>query len=104
MTYGELMKRHRLSRGRKLSMMICEVDRAEGEHGRPGFAAIVVRKDTGLPGGGYFCDDSLPPGLRRPKSRASDPKLSPEEVRHVLGRRHAIWEFYSGGRPRAPRR
>ena len=94
-TYGQIMKRYKLSRGRVLSMLIGEVDGAEYARGAPGFAAIIVRKDTGFPGGGYFCDDDLPPGLRRPKGRSSYPKLSPEEVRHVKAQQKRIWTYYS---------
>ena len=93
-TYGQLMKRHRLSRGRRLSQTIGEIDRAECEKGRPGFAAIVVRKDTGFPGGGYFCDDELPPVLQRPRGRASDPRLSSAEMRHLRRQQRRIWDYY----------
>jgi len=93
-TYGQLMKRHRLSRGRRLSQTIGEIDRAECEKGRPGFAAVIVRKDTGFPGGGYFCDDELPPALRRPRGRASDPRLSSAEVRHLRQQQRRIWDYY----------
>jgi hypothetical protein len=94
MTYGQLMKRHHLSRGRRLSQTIGEIDIAECEKGRPGFAAIIVRKDTGFPGGGYFCDDELSPTLRRPRSRASDPRLSYAEVRHLKRQQRRIWDYY----------
>lgn len=93
-TYGVLMKKYRLSRGRKLSRSIGEIDKAECDEGRPGFAAIVVRKDTGFPGGGYFCDNNLPPTLRRPRSRASDPRLSLAEVRHLKRQQRKIWTYY----------
>jgi hypothetical protein len=93
-TYGALMKRHRLSRGRRLSQTIGDLDRAEYQTGRPGFAAIIVRKDTGFPGGGYFCDGTLPPGLQRPRSRATDPRLSAAEVRHLRKQQKRIWAFY----------
>jgi len=93
-TYGELMKRHGLSRGRKLSQTIGEIDRAECEKGMPGFAAIIVRKDTGFPGGGYFCDDALPRALQRPRTRASDPHLSSDEVRHLKLQQRRIWNYY----------
>ena len=83
MTYGELMSLKGISRGRPLIEAITEVDRAEYAKGAPGFAAIIVRKDTGFPGGGFFCDDDLPPSLRRPFSRASDPKLSAAEMNFV---------------------
>jgi len=102
MTYGRLMKRHHLSRGRKLSQTIGEIDRAEYEMGAPGFASIVVRKDTGLPGGGYFCDPELPPGLRRPRLRSSDPKLSPAEISYVRQQQLKVWRHY--GRKSAQRR
>jgi hypothetical protein len=90
------MKRHHLSRGRQLTQTIGEVDRAEYQMGRPGFAAIIVRKDFGFPGGGYFCDDTLPPNLQRPRSRASDPRLSAAEMRHLRWQQRRIWAFYWG--------
>ena len=97
-TYGELMSKYHLSRGPALSGAIGEVDRLEREEGRLGFAAIVVRKDTGFPGGGYFCDDTLPSRLRRPRSLASDPRLSRPERRHIRRLQHEIWAFYSQSR------
>lgn len=99
LTYGELMKLLGISRGRPLFDAIVEVDRAEYARGAPGFAAIIVRKDTGFPGGGFFCDDGLPPSLRRPFSRANDPKLSASEMNYVKGAQKKIWEYYSGEPP-----
>jgi len=93
-TYGELMKKHHLSRGRRLSQTIGEIDRVESENGMPGFAAIIVRKDTGFPGGGYFCDSELPPPLRRRRSDASDPRLSAVEIRYLKRQQHRIWACY----------
>ena len=46
-------------------------------------AAIVVRKDTGYPGGGFFCWDGVPPALRRARREGSNPRLSDAEKRHV---------------------
>lgn len=96
-TYGTLMRRFGLSRGKALTGMIAKVDRREYACGAPGFAAIIVRKDTGYPGGGYFCDDSLPPKLRRPGSRASDPRLSEGERSHISRQRAEIWGYYRRG-------
>jgi hypothetical protein len=96
-TYGELMKLLGISRGRQLFDAIAEVDKAEYARGAPGFAAIIVRKDTGYPGGGFFCDDDLPPNLRRPYERASDPKLSAAEMNYVKEAQRKIWEYYSKG-------
>ncbi len=93
-TYGYLMKRHGLPRGQRLSRTIGEIDRIECDKGAPGFAAIIVRKDTGYPGGGYFCDDELPPRLRRPRKRSSDPRLSTEEVGYVTKQQRRIWAYY----------
>lgn len=95
MTYGQLMKMMGVSRGRPLFDAIVEVDRAERSRGAPGFAAIIVRKDTGFPGGGFFCDDDLPPSLRRPFSRADDPKLSAAEANYVKEAQRMIWEYYA---------
>ena len=97
-TYGTLMRRFHLSRGRALSAAIGEVDRLEYSSGAPGFAAIVVRKDTGYPGGGYFCDDSLPRGVRRPRWRGSDPRLSPAERSHIIVQQEKIWAHYARAR------
>jgi len=96
LTYGELMRILGISRGRPLFEAISAVDRNEYRRGAPGFAAIIVRKDTGFPGGGYFCDDGLPPSLRRPFSRANDPKLSAAEMNYVKEEQKKIWDYYSG--------
>ncbi len=96
-TYGQLMRLLGISRGRPLFDAIVEVDKAEYSRGAPGFAAIIVRKDTGFPGGGYFCDDELPAALRRPASRASDPILSAAEMNYVKEAQQRIWEHYSKG-------
>lgn len=95
LTYGQLMKLMGVSRGRPLFEAIVAVDREEYTRGAPGFAAIIVRKDTGFPGGGFFCDDELPPSLKRPFSRASDPKLSAAEMNYVKEAQKKIWEYYS---------
>ena len=96
LTYGQLMKIMGISRGQPLFEAIAAVDRAEYARGAPGFAAIIVRKDTGFPGGGFFCDDGLPPSLQRPFSRASDPKLSAAEMNYVKSAQKKIWDYYSG--------
>jgi len=96
LTYGELMRILGISRGRPLFEAISAVDRDEYLRGAPGFAAIIVRRDTRFPGGGFFCDDSLPPSLRRPFSRASDPKLSAPEMNYVKEEQKKIWDYYSG--------
>lgn len=97
-TYGQLMRLLGISRGRPLLDAIVEVDKAEYSRGAPGFAAIIVRKDTGFPGGGYFCDNKLPAALRRPLSRASDPSLSAAEMNYLKEAQRRIWEYYSKGR------
>ncbi|QQG48164.1 MAG: hypothetical protein HY247_05250 [archaeon] len=97
-TYGDLMKRHNLSRGRALSRMIGTVDRAEIKKRAPGFAAIIVRKDTGFPGGGFFCDDDLPRGLVRDRRKSSDPRLTAAERDYVRVQQKRIWSFYGSKR------
>ena len=94
LTYGQLMKIMRISRGSPLFNAIVAVDRAEYAKGAPGFAAIIVRKDTGFPGGGFFCDANLPSPLRRPYERASDPKLSAAELNYVKESQRKIWDYY----------
>ena len=96
LTYGELMRILGISRGRPLFEAISAVDRDEYRRGAPGFAAIIVRKDTGFPGGGFFCDDDLPESLRRPFARANDPKLSAAEMNYIKEAQRRIWDYYSG--------
>ena len=96
LAYGELMRILGISRGHPLFEAISVVDRVENRRGAPGFAAIIVRKDTGFPGGGFFCDDGLPPSLRRPYSRANDPRLSAAEMNYVKEEQKKIWDYYSG--------
>jgi len=96
-TYGYLMKKFGLTRGRGVRgvvTIIGEVDDYEYKRGGPGFGAIVVRKDTGLPGGGYFCSDGLPTGLRRPRGQATNPKLSKLEKNHIALEQRTIWRYY----------
>lgn len=96
-TYGELMNRFGLARGesgKTVVGMLGQVDRLEYAKGAPGFAAIVVRKDTGYPGGGFFCWDDLPAQIRRPPERSTEPKLSDPEKRYVREQQEKIWAYY----------
>lgn len=93
-TYGYLMARFHLSRGKELIGVIGEIDRDEARTNAPGFAALVVRKDTGYPGGGFFCWEGLPSELRRPDAEASNARLSDAEKRYVKGLQEEIWCFY----------
>lgn len=101
-TYGRLMKRFGVSRGHPAGAgivgVISAIDRVELERGAPGFAALVVRKDTGYPGGGYFCYDDIPPGLRRTRGGGANPRLSEAEKRFIARQREKIWRYYSDRR------
>ena len=101
-TYGFLMKKFGLSRGRGIVRAIGEFDGDEAKKGAPGFASIVVRKDTGYPGGGFFCWEGLPAGLRRPKERGLDPRLSERERAYVRTLQREVWSFYSKRTPSRP--
>jgi len=97
-TYGSLMRKFRISRGapggKGIAGVIGEIDRHEAQRKAPGFAAIVVRKDTGYPGGGFFCWDGVPPALRRAKREGLNPKLSDAEKKYVRKLQKGIWGFY----------
>ena len=96
-TYGYLMKKFELARGdagETVVGVLGEIDREESRSGAPGFAAIVVRKDTGYPGGGFFCWEDIPANLRRPKERCQDPKLSQAEKDFVRRLQENIWAYY----------
>lgn len=98
-TYGYLMQRFGVSRGSQAGKtvvgMLDEVDTQERARGAPGFAAIVVRKDTGFPGGGFFCWEGVPAAIRRPWERSRDPKLSEEEREYARGEQRKIWAYYA---------
>jgi hypothetical protein len=97
-TYGQLMSTFGLARGesgRTVVGVLSEIDRNEYDSGAPGFAAIVVRKDTGYPGGGFFCWKDVPSEIRRPNDRGNDPKLSDAEKRFVRGEQEKIWAYYA---------
>jgi hypothetical protein len=100
-TYGSLMRKFRISRGapggKGIIGVIGEIDRHEAQRKSPGFAAIVVRKDTGYPGGGFFCWDGVPPSLRRAKREGLNPKLSDAEKKYVRKLQEGIWGFYQRG-------
>jgi hypothetical protein len=96
-TYGYLMNRFGLTRGGTGETVVDalgEIDRVESLAGAPGFAAIVVRKDTGYPGGGFFCWEGIPEHLRRPNERSNDVTLSPAEREYVKGQQERIWTYY----------
>jgi hypothetical protein len=103
LTYGYLMKKFNLSRGSSAGETIvgalAEIDRHEYAVGAPGFAAIVVRKDTGYPGGGFFTWEGLPNGLRRLHSQAQAPILTEPERRYVDEEREKIWAYYGHRHP-----
>jgi hypothetical protein len=97
-TYGFLMRKFRISRGapggKGIVGVIGEIDRYEAKRKAPGFAALVVRKDTGYPGGGFFCWDGIPSALRRPKREGLNPKMSDVEKKYVRKSQEGIWGFY----------
>jgi hypothetical protein len=99
-TYGSLMKKFRVSRGasggKGVVGVIGEIDRLEARKGAPGFAAIVVRKDTRYPGGGFFTWDGIPSDLRRPKREGTNPRLSSAEKSYVRNPQEEIWRYYGG--------
>ena len=103
-TYGYLMSRFELARGstgETVLGVLDEIDRAESLAGAPGFAAIVVRKDTGFPGGGYFCWEGIPASLRRPRERSTDPKLSQAELDFIKRQQERVWSYYHAHRGEA---
>jgi hypothetical protein len=97
-TYGHLMKKFGIPRGRAggkgITAVIGEIDRYEEQRKAPGFGAIVVRRDTGFPGGGFFCYAELPVGLRRSRNQGANPRLSSVEKRYVTKEQQKIWDHY----------
>jgi hypothetical protein len=97
-TYGYLMEKFGISRGSSEGDTVVgalgEIDRREYQAGAPGFAAIVVRKDTGYPGGGFFCWDGVPAELRRRKEEGGNPQLSDPERRYIKQEQEKIWSYY----------
>jgi hypothetical protein len=86
-TYGQLMKRFGLSRGSGPGNTVVgaldEIDRAERAAAAPGFAAIVVRKDTGYPGHGFFA-----------RGRKGGSRLTTDEKDYADREKERIWSYY----------
>ena len=96
-TYGHLMSKFGLARGdtgETVVGVLGEIDRQESLAGAPGFAALVVRKDTGYPGGGFFCWEGIPDELRRPAERGQNPRLTADEKRYVRAQQETVWAYY----------
>ena len=97
-TYGFLMLKFGFTRGgesgQSVVSALSEIDRDEERHGGPGFAALVVRKDTGFPGGGFFSWKDIPADIRRNESDSQSPKLSEKEKAYVRARQEEIWTHY----------
>jgi hypothetical protein len=102
-TYGYLMDKFGISRGSSEGDTVVgalgEIDRGEYQAGAPGFAAIVVRKDTGYPGGGFFCWDGVPVELRRKSGEGQNPQLSEAEKRYIKSEQEKIWNYYRNRYP-----
>jgi hypothetical protein len=98
-TYGYLMQKFNVSRGsqagKTVVSLLDEIDKVEHAKAAPGFAALVVRKDTGFPGGGFFCWEGIPANLRRPWEKSQDPKLSESERKYIIAEQEHIWAYYA---------
>lgn len=90
-TYGQLMKRFGLSRGSGRGKTVVGalegIDRAERATGAPGFAAIVVRKDTGYPGQGFFAREGN-----------GDSRITPEQKDCADREKERVWSYYGRDR------
>jgi hypothetical protein len=97
--YGHLMKKFGIPRGhprgKGIASVIGAVDDMQRKKGAPGFASLVVRKDTGYPGGGFFCSADIPGRLRRPRSEGSNPRLTNAEKKYVDTLRKKAWVYYT---------
>ena len=97
-TYGQLMKKFGVSRGSGRGNTVVEaldeIDRAERAAGAPGFAALVVRKDTGYPGQGFFAGKGKGSGGGDGGSR-----LTPADKEYADRQRERVWSYYRRQRP-----
>lgn len=90
-TYGRLMNRYRISRGRAkgIAEVLGVVSHREaclvGISHRPPhhITAAVVRASTQYPSGGFFGLEGTPESLERSERQYRDPILSPTEKRYV---------------------
>jgi len=96
-TYGYLMEKFGLSRGsgrgRTVVGALAEIDRAERAIGAPGFAALVVRKDTGYPGGGFFAV-TRQKGATSWSAGGREPRLTDAEKAYAARERERAWAYY----------
>ncbi len=91
MTYGELMSRFHVSRGRThgIAELLWRISEREAcsvglSHDPPHFiSAVVVRSISGYPSGGFFGLAGIPPELERSERMYGNPSLSDDEKRYV---------------------
>ncbi len=90
-TYGELMSRFHVSRGRThgIAELLWRISEREAclvgpSHDPPHFiSAVVVRGTSGYPSGGFFGLAGIPSDLERPERTYADSLLSGDEKRYV---------------------
>jgi len=90
-TYGDLMRRFHISRGRThgIAEVLWRISEREAcrlgaSHDPPHFiSAVVVRAATGYPSGGFFGLAGIPADLERAERSYADHLLSAQEKRYV---------------------
>jgi hypothetical protein len=96
-TYGHLMGKFGLSRGsgrgKTVVGALTEIDREERAAGAPGFAALVVRKDSGYPGGGFF-EGVRRKGATRRGAGGRRKGLTDAEMAYADKERERVWSYY----------
>lgn len=107
-TYGELMKEFNVPRGHRIpgigiGYVVGTISEYEDSKGRPLISAIVVRSGSanrfcphGSPGGGFFGipTPTIPPELKRPESKRSNPVLTDDELRFVRSVQDKVWKYW----------
>jgi len=105
LTYGDLMRRHHISRGRThgVAEVLWRISEREAclvgvTHDPPHFiTAVVVRAGTKYPSGGFFGLEGTPPDLKRSERSYTDPHLTPSERKYVDSIREHLRSCHESG-------
>ena len=71
-----------------------EVSNREHKDGRPRLSALVVRKDTGLPGVGFFGLDGVPPQIRWPQEKEVSAEVTEKRASFALEERKRVFDYW----------
>jgi hypothetical protein len=98
-SYKELMDEFCLARGghpsakNRVGDVVGDISNFEHSNGRPLISSVVVHKNNGYPGSGFFGLDGIPEQLRRTEKSFKNP-LSLDDKKFVQEEQKRVWDWW----------